>query len=319
MGILQGLPPPRPYGSNDERLRQRNRLRHRRRDLLRNEPPRGAPLYAEGVTPGSVLFYRFSIAALILGGWLALSRAERFAVSARELAVTAALGVIFALSALSLFVAFRHMDAGIASAILFVYPVMVAVIMAAFFGERITLVTASSIALALGGIALLCKGGEGVALSATGVSLVLVSALLYALYIVVVNRSRVRMSAAKLTFWGFVFCAATIAAYSLADADNAIGLLTTATAWRGAIFLELVSTVISLALMAVAVREIGSTPTAVMGALEPRTAIVIGVTVFGEAFTARIGLGIALILAAAMLIVCGKSLRARLSRIRRRA
>lgn len=127
------------------------------------------------------------------------------------------------------------------------------------------------------------------------------------------------MSAAKLTFWGFVFCAATIAAYSLADADNAIGLLTTATAWRGAIFLELVSTVISLALMAVAVREIGSTPTAVMGALEPLTAIVIGVTVFGEAFTARIGLGIALILAAAMLIVCGKSLRARLSRIRRRA
>ena len=174
-------------------------------------------------------------------------------------------------------------------------------------------------ALILGGIALLCKGGEGVALSATGVSLVLVSALLYALYIVVVNRSRVRMSAAKLTFWGFVFCAATIAAYSLADADNAIGLLTTATAWRGAIFLELVSTVISLALMAVAVREIGSTPTAVMGALEPLTAIVIGVTVFGEAFTARIGLGIALILAAAMLIVCGKSLRARLSRIRRRA
>lgn len=294
MGILQGLPPPRPYGSNDERLRQRNRLRHRRRDLLRNQPPRGAPLYAEGVTPGSVLFYRFSIAALILGGWLALS-------------------------ALSLFVAFRHMDAGIASAILFVYPVMVAVIMAAFFGERITLVTASSIALALGGIALLCKGGEGVALSATGVSLVLVSALLYALYIVVVNRSRVRMSAAKLTFWGLVFCAATIAAYSLADADNAIGLLTTATAWRGAIFLELVSTVISLALMAVAVREIGSTPTAVMGALEPLTAVVIGVTVFGEAFTARIGLGIALILAAAMLIVCGKSLRARLSRIRRRA
>ena len=72
--------------------------------------------------------------------------------------------------------------------------------------------------------------------------------------------------------------------------------------------LALIPTVVSLVLMTVAVHAIGSTPTAVMGALEPRTAVVIGVTIFGELFTARLAAGIGLILLAVTLIVAGKSL-----------
>lgn len=45
-----------------------------------------------------------------------------------------------------------------------------------------------------------------------------------------------------------------------------------------------------------------------MGALEPLTAVVIGVTIFGELFTARLAAGIGLILLAVTLIVAGKSL-----------
>ena len=55
--------------------------------------------------------------------------------------------------------------------------------------------------------------------------------------------------------------------------------------------LALIPTVVSLVLMTVAVHAIGSTPTAVMGALEPLTAVVIGVTIFGELFTARLAAG----------------------------
>ena len=62
--------------------------------------------------------------------------------------------------------------------------------------------------------------------------------------------------------------------------------------------LALIPTVVSLVLMTVAVHAIGSTPTAVMGALEPLTAVVIGVTIFGELFTARLAAGIGLILLA---------------------
>lgn len=50
---------------------------------------------------------------------------------------------------------YNYMDAGIASTILFVYPVMVAVIMGIFFKEKISAITVFSILLALSGIALL--------------------------------------------------------------------------------------------------------------------------------------------------------------------
>ena len=90
--------------------------------------------------------------------------------------------------------------------------------------------------------------------------------------------------------------------------DTAIQRLTTLRMWIFASILALFPTVISLILMVIAVHEIGSTPTAVMGALEPLTAVVLGVTLFNEAFTFRLAVGIILILSAVIMIVAGKSL-----------
>jgi drug/metabolite transporter (DMT)-like permease len=50
--------------------------------------------------------------------------------------------------------------------------------------------------------------------------------------------------------------------------------------------------VLSLVLMTVSVHEVGATPTAIMGALEPLTAVAIGVLVFGESLTVRLVIGI---------------------------
>ena len=58
--------------------------------------------------------------------------------------------------------------------------------------------------------------------------------------------------------------------------------------------------------MTVAVHEVGATPTAIMGALEPLTAVAIGVLIFGESFTLRLAVGVVLILSAVLLIVLGK-------------
>ena len=57
--------------------------------------------------------------------------------------------------------------------------------------------------------------------------------------------------------------------------------------------------------------NVGATPTAIMGALEPLTAVAIGVLVFGELFTFRLAVGIVLILSAVLLIVMGKSFHIR--------
>ncbi|MCC8179334.1 MAG: DMT family transporter [Planctomycetes bacterium] len=273
-------------------------------------------LYRDGINVDSVLFYRYGLAVVILAGMLAAQRTS-FAIRFRDLLVCVFLGIIFAISSLSLFTSFLYMDAGIASTILFIYPVMVAVIMAVFFKEKVTVVVAFSIIMALAGIGLLYKGGDGVALSTVGIMLVMVSALTYAVYIVTVNKSGIDLPPIKLTFYVMLFGVLTIVLHALYSDENNIQLLTTAPQWLWALMLAVVPTVISLVLMVVAVNTVGSTPTAIMGALEPATAVVIGVTVFHEEFSLRIAAGMVLILLAVSLIIIEKPLRDWLRRKRR--
>ena len=268
--------------------------------------PLGAlPLYEEGVNTSSVLFLRFSIATLILGVVMIANR-KSFAVTRGELTTMASLGALMAVSSLTYYQSFRYMDAGIASTILFVYPVMVAVIMATFFREKVTATTITSIVLALAGIGLLYRGDAGISLSMTGVMLVMVSSLTYAVYIVIVNQSEIRMSIVKLTFYVLLICAMCLFAYSFTSSDLHLMLPPSPRAWFFACWLGLVPTVLSLLFMTIAVHEVGATPTAIMGALEPLTAVAIGVMAFGESLTLRLCIGIVLILAAVLLIVAGK-------------
>lgn len=270
-------------------------------------------LYAEGINPDSVLFYRYGLSVVILAILMIFTR-ETFRMNKKELGTTLFLGVIFAVSSLSLFNSFKHMDAGIACTILFVYPVMVAVIMAVFFREKVNIVTILSIILALAGIALLYRGEGGGTLSTVGVMLVLLSSLTYAVYIVVVNRSSINLSPVKLTFFVMLFGTATIVLHSLMRPANHLQLLTTPEMWGWALMLAVVPTVTSLILMTIAVKEIGSTPTAIMGALEPLTAVIIGVMVFNETFTPRLATGIVMILIAVILIIAGKPLMEKVRR-----
>lgn len=263
-------------------------------------------LYEDGINANSVLFYRFALAVVMLGMLMA-ARRKSLKVSRRELPLLCALGVVFSTSSITLYFSFCFMDAGIASTLLFVYPVMVAVIMALLFKERLPAVSVFAIMLALSGIAMLYHGDGGATLSTRGVMLVMFSSLSYAVYIVVVNKSPLRMSSMKLTFYVLFFGMLTVLTNSFITGMH-IQMLTTPRMWSCAFMLALLPTVFSLVLMTISVHETGSTPTAVMGALEPLTAVVIGVAVFGEQLTPRLAAGIVLILTAVIMIIAGKSL-----------
>lgn len=263
-------------------------------------------LYEDGINANSVLFYRFALAVVMLGMLMA-ARRKSLKVSRRELSLLCALGVVFSTSSITLYFSFCFMDAGIASTLLFVYPVMVAVIMALLLKERLPAVSVFAIMLALSGIAMLYHGDGGATLSTRGVMLVMFSSLSYAVYIVVVNKSPLRMSSMKLTFYVLFFGMLTVLTNSFITGLH-IQMLTTPRMWSCAFMLALLPTVFSLVLMTISVHETGSTPTAVMGALEPLTAVVIGVAVFGEQLTPRLAAGIVLILTAVIMIIAGKSL-----------
>ncbi len=104
-----------------------------------------------------------------------------------------------------------------------------------------------------------------------------------------------------------LFCMLCLLAYSFTSPQLSLQLPPSPQAWFYAVWLGLVPTVLSLVLMTVSVRELGATPTAIIGALEPLTAVAIGVLVFSESLTLRLVLGIIIILFAVILVVVGKN------------
>lgn len=262
------------------------------------------PLYSKGLDVDSVLFYRYILSVVLLGVLMKFQR-QSFRLNRNEILPLIIAGLLFAVSSLFLFVSYRYMDAGIASTILFVYPVMVAVIMALFFHEKTNLATVISIILALSGIALLYRGGDGGPLSFTGIMLVILSALSYAIYIVGVKQSVLKnLPVTKLTFYALLF-GLTIYIIRLNFCLD-LHMVSSWQGWVNAVGIALFPTVVSLLCTTLAIHHIGATPAAILGALEPTTAVFIGVVVFGESLTFRLIVGIVLIIVSVSLIITGK-------------
>ena len=257
-------------------------------------------LYEEGLNVNSVIFYRFIFASILLAIFMIIKK-DSFYLKFKEIILLALLGLLFGISAISLFNSFLYMDAGLASTVLFIYPIFVAIIMALFFKEKNSIITILSIVFAFLGVVLLYES-DGANVSNFGIFLVIVSSLCYAIYIVIINQY-LKMSALKVTFYSMLFCTITILIHSFFDSSLNIMPLVNFNMWFYTIFLALVPTIISLLFLIKAIQLIGSTSASILGALEPLTAVLIGVYVFNEKITFWLVIGIVFILFGVILIV----------------
>lgn len=264
------------------------------------------PLYARGLNVNSVLFYRYAFAVLIYALWLKFVKKISFKITKRELLPIFALGVLYSLSSITLFSSFQFIEAGVACTILFIYPVIVALIMSIFFKEKLTKTVIGSIFLTSIGILLLYKGKNGISLNINGIILVLFSALSYALYMIGINTIKPiqKINRAKLTFY-VMTAGLTVYIYNILT-TTPLQTLSTPSMWIFAMGLALFPTIISLETITVSIKLIGSTTTAILGALEPLTAIFFGIIFFHEQMTVRIASGVILILIGVFQIILNK-------------
>lgn len=274
------------------------------------------PLYQSGMTPDEVLFYRYSLAIPILAVMI-IARGRNFKIKKQEAGVLFFMGMVIAISSLTLFSSYNYMSVGIASTLLFVYPIIVALIMIVFFKEKLNLVTTLSMLLALAGIGMLYQNTEGESLSLLGTVLALASALTYALYIIGVNqiKSLQNMATLKVTFYvllfGFFFYLVRL------DFGRALTCPDHWYLWANILGLALFPTAISFLCTTSAVQYIGSTPTAILGALEPVTAVIVGVGVFGETLSVREMSGLVMIIAAVTFVIAGGNITTYMVRFRK--
>ena len=252
---------------------------------------------AEAFSVDATLFYRFLIASGSILIFLFYQK-ERLRINFREGMIMSILGLLYALSAEFLFLAYDYLSPGIASTIFFSYPIIVALVLVLFYKEKITIPTILSLLLVIVGVGVLSIK-EGEAFNYMGLAISVLGALVYALYILVVNKVRIEASGVKISFYSMLFSALYFLVKTILFSES-IAIPSLSFAGNLTLF-AIITTALSLVTLVYAVRYIGSTPTAIMGAFEPIVAVLISVRLFGEALTSSLVIGGVVIIAGVLI------------------
>lgn len=265
------------------------------------------PLYATGLSVNSVLFYRYFFAVIIYAFLIKYVKKTPIDISLKQGLFLFILGTLFSFSSLTLFKSFKYLDSGTACTILFVYPIFTALIMGIFFKEKITTRTVISIFCTFVGIILLYSNNLSAKMSFYGVLLVLFSALFYAFYMVGVKKIPAikYMRADKLNFYVMLFGLCVYIVTSKFGFN--LEFIHSAKQMFFVLMLAIFPTIISIETINIAIKLIGSTKTAILGALEPLSAILFGVVFFKEQLSLNAVFGIVLILSGVSFVVGQKN------------
>jgi len=148
--------------------------------------------------------------------------------------------------------------------------------------------------------------GNGSMEGLTGLFLLLLSGFLYAVYMVIFPRMRIRqMPSLKLTFYIFFFAMLILTLYATFTRGR-IDPIDTRSQLVNLFLLGVVPTAVSNVTLIMALKQISSTLAAVLGAFEPMTAMCVGILLFGEPLTLPIVIGFVLIITSVLILVLSK-------------
>lgn len=263
------------------------------------------PLMKQGAAVESILFFRYGFAVILLGIFLVCSR-QSFRVTWKQAGILTILGLLFTPSSLLLFEAYKYIPSGLATTLVFLYPVLVALIMV-FLRVVPSWPVWLSIAATFAGVVIMTQSDSSQTINPIGIGLSLGSAFSYALFIVIINRSKTisTISNSVLTFYALLVGAIVFFIISVKSGHAITVGIEGGMAWMNLMWLAILPTIVSTAMLAVATRNIGATKASVLGVFEPITAILVGSLVFGEALTTNIivGITIAVIAVTFMILV----------------
>ncbi|MBQ2373158.1 MAG: DMT family transporter [Bacteroidales bacterium] len=263
-------------------------------------------LIAAGLSNLDVLSYRWSVAAIVLVIY-ALSKKKSLRLNSfDEVWKIILLSALRAITSITLLIGYANIASGIASTINFMYPVVVTLCMMIFFGEQKSWINIGAIGLSLLGVYLMASG-DGLRVeggdTALGLTCSLISALSFAAYYIVMKRAKAdKIEVVKLTTWIMLMSAVYFIAANFIF-NGKMTIVTDGKLWISILGLGLWATMVSNFTGVKAVRRIGPTLTSIMGALQPLTAVILGVAFLDEHLSVMTVIGIGLIMAAVMIIV----------------
>ena len=274
----------------------------------------------------NVCFYRFLFSALLMGIIVFVKNLTKpeegsgikgaikssFWISPKQFLLLILISVFYASTSIFLTASYTigEIPSGIATTMHFLYPVFVTGVMILFFGEKITWQKLLAVLLAFGGVYFLSGASfaGGVTLNPLGLLFVLVTIFTYGSYIIGVNNIRpvASMNGMKLTFYVLAFSCLLFMCNILVKGGE-FQPLTTFHQWWNILALAFVPTLVSDLTLVYAIQLIGSTTTAILGCMEPLTAVLVGIAVFGEKLNANQGIGMVLVFFAVYLVIAAQN------------
>ncbi len=261
----------------------------------------GVPVIKKGLDVNSLLFYRYGVATLLMLVFMLVAK-KQIRISWRQFGLMAILGALFTGCSITLFEAYKYIPSGIATSILYVYPIMVALIMM-IFGQFPSWQTWISIFAGVAGAVLLSLKGGGGFIDWRGIALVVTSGLCYTLFIVIVNLSKQVKAIPNLTLTFYCFFVGSVLLFALSGFGVNLNPVPDAVSWLNVLGLAVLPTAVATITLAASSKAVGATKTSVLGILEPLTAIFVGTLVFHEPLTLNVAIGVALILFAILFMI----------------
>jgi drug/metabolite transporter (DMT)-like permease len=259
----------------------------------------GKRAFAAGLAPGEFLTLRFAIASAALWAFMLVARRRDLAVTRRQLAACAALGVFgYALFTTLYFHALRGLSASLTSLILYTFPVIVTVAAWALFKEPIGWRRALALPVVGVGLVLLLSGDIAVT-SWGAVGLALASALFYSAYILA--SSRLLRGLDSLVAGLYIMTAAAVALAVVGCPTPAEVAALDASAWGSVLGIATVSTLGPLVLFLRGLSKLSNAEASILSLVEPLTTVAAASVLLGERLSPLQLAGGALVLGALVL------------------
>ena len=259
-----------------------------------------APPGFQAPDPVTLLTMRMGLALPLFAmiAWWSSRRAEN-SLALRDWTVLIVIGLMGYYGASLLdFWGLMYISAALERLILFLNPTLVVLISVAAVGYRIVGRDIFALAISYAGIALvfvhdLTINPDKVLL---GGGLVLLSAILYAGYLVGAGQMIKRVGAIRFAAYASIISTGAISLHFLVTHEVQLLMHQSARVWTLTAWMAVVSTVLPVVMMAAGMRRVGSSNAAMMSSIGPIATIFMGHIFLGEAITAIQLVGAALVL-----------------------
>lgn len=237
--------------------------------------------YMGGVNGMTLTFLR-TFLMLPLLFVLMLARGRSFRLNKKELFDIIILGVVGgSFSIISLYAAYDYISTGLATTLHFIYPLIIVVVSALIYREKITNMKLAAVMLVTLGIFLFVD--LNTAADKIGVILAVLSGVFYSFYVIYMDHSGLdKMDYVKLTFYLMIIMSAGTFIFGAATKSIVFNEMS-GTAWVFAVIISFLITIGAIPLFQAGVRYEGASTAGIVSALEPITTIILGALFLGEA------------------------------------